>query len=106
MTTIMTTYFLRFTDEAAADTALEAAGFLQRDPEGNTRLIRDTHEYSLDPVGVIYNDDAVINFETGEVLTPATPKDGWHVNLKGTLPDGWDQYQVSPAQPYRVFAGD
>jgi hypothetical protein len=30
--------------------------------------------------------------------------DGWHVNFAGTLPDGWDEFVVTPAAPYRVFA--
>lgn len=100
------THFLRFADKAAAMAAIDAAGFVQHDPAGAAHIIRDTHAYSLDPIGVIYNNDAVIDPGTGEVTTPATQKPGWHANLKGQLPDGWDQYLVLPANPYCVFAGD
>ena len=58
----------------------------------------------MDIVGFIYNNDAVINPETDEPITPATQMEGWHINFIGELPDGWDQYLVSPAAPYRVFA--
>ena len=60
----------------------------------------------MDIVGTIYNDDGVYNPDTGEVITPPTPMDGWHVNFKGELPTGWDQFVVTPQNPYRVFAGD
>lgn len=30
-------------------------------------------------IGTIYNDDAIV--EDGEIVTPATPKSGWHVNV-------------------------
>jgi len=30
--------------------------------------------------------------------------DGWHVNYRGELPDGWDAYAVWPEQPVRVWA--
>lgn len=85
------TYFLRFEDEASAMIAFEAAGFVQRDAEDTPFIVRDTHEYSLDPIGIIYKDDE--------------PLDGWHANYLGELPDGWEQYQVEPKMPYRKFAG-
>jgi hypothetical protein len=30
--------------------------------------------------------------------------DGWHVNYVGNLPDGWEEFAVSPENPVRVFA--
>jgi hypothetical protein len=29
---------------------------------------------------------------------------GWHVNYLGTLPEGWESYEVSPESPRRIFA--
>ena len=101
------THYLRFTDEATFQAAAETAGFYtaptDEEPGGYSCY---THDYSMDIVGVIYNDDGVYNEETGEVITPPTPMDGWHVNFKGTLPDGWDANLVTPNTPYRIFAGD
>ena len=58
----------------------------------------------MDIVGTIYNNDAVLDPETFELITPATQMEGWYINYIGELPDGWDQYLVSPTAPYRVFA--
>lgn len=100
------TSYLRFPDEAAAMAAFEAAGFTIVSPETEeTIIIRDTHEYSLDPIGTIYNNDAVIDPETGEIISPATPIEGWHANYLGELPEGWETLLVSPQMPYRKFAG-
>jgi hypothetical protein len=101
------THYLRFTDEATFQAAAETAGFYtastDEEPGGYSCF---THDYSMDIVGVIYNDDGVYDPDTGEVITPPTPMDGWHVNFKGTLPDGWDANLVTPNTPYRIFAGD
>ena len=95
------TNYLRFPDESTFRSAAFIAG-LYKEPEGG--YIQYTHEHAMDIVGFIYNNDAVINPETGEPITPATQMEGWHINFIGELPDGWDQYLVSPAAPYRVFA--
>lgn len=101
------TQYLRFTDETTFQAAAETAGFYtaptDEEPGGYSCF---THDYSMDIVGVIYNDDGVYDPDTGEVITPPTPMAGWHVNFKGTLPDGWDANLVTPITPYRIFAGD
>lgn len=103
----MHTTFLRFPDEATFQAAAEVAG-LYNEPVGDHPggYIQYTHDHAMDIVGTIYNDDAVIDPDTGEVITPATPMDGWHVNYKGELPTNWDQFLVNPQDPYRIFAGD
>jgi hypothetical protein len=113
------TQYLRFTDEATFQTAAEAAGLYSpyvpavpatdeepEQPEQPAYYTCYTHDHSMDIVGVIYNNDGVYDEETGEVLTPPTPMPGWHVNFKGTLPDGWDANLVTPITPYRKFAGE
>ena len=62
------TNYLRFPDETAAMSAIEAAGFTTTDEDGTVVTIRDTHDYSLDPVGILYNDDAIVDPETGEII--------------------------------------
>lgn len=93
------THYLRFTDESTFRSAAFIAGLC--DKEGN--YAQYTHDHAMDIVGTIYNNDAVIDAD-GNVVTPATPKAGWHVNYIGTLPTGWDGFLVAPAVPYRVFA--
>jgi hypothetical protein len=95
----MTTFYLRFADEATFRSAAFVAGLC--DEDGN--YSQYTHDHAMDIVGILYNDDAVVDPD-GTVVTPATPMAGWHVNFIGALPTGWDAFLVSPVAPYRVFA--
>jgi hypothetical protein len=97
------THYLRFPDEATGMTALEAAGFTTTDEDGTVRILTASHEHSLDVIGVITR-GGVYDPDTGDVITPPTLLDGWHVNYVGEMPDGWEQYVVTPEQPVRVFA--
>ncbi len=108
------TNYLRFPNQTAWETAAAAAGFRINQPvssEANPEIFEDrwtwlyyTHDWAIDDVGILYNNDAIIDPETFELITPATPMVGWHINYIGTLPDGWDEFLVTPAAPYRVFA--
>ena len=62
----------------------------------------------MDVLGVVYNDDGVYDEETGEVITPPTPIDGFHVNCKwnGAVPLTFSTRQIFPATPRRIFYGD
>lgn len=89
--------YLRFPDESAWTAAAAEAGFLIDDT-----LTAYTHGHAIDVVGIItrggeYDED-------GKVLVKPTVLPGFHVNFAGVLPDGWDDYLVEPANPYRVFA--
>jgi hypothetical protein len=89
--------FLRFPDESAWTAAAIEAGFLIDDT-----LTTYTHGHAIDVVGTIarggeYDED-------GKVLVKPTTLPGFHVNYAGTLPDGWEEFVVTPADPYRVFA--
>ena len=75
------THYIRFPDEATGTAALEAAGLLSEEGE----YITASHNHALDVIGEIPDID------------------GWHVNYSGKLPDGWDDYIVTPDQPVRVF---
>ena len=107
------TSHLRFPSQAAWEAAAEAAGFRFKRAAANAldgNIIEDqwvwlyyTHDWSIDDVGILYNDDMVIDTD-GKVISPPTPMEGWHVNFIGTLPDGWDEYLVNPRNPRRVFA--
>jgi hypothetical protein len=90
--------FLRFPDESAWIKAATEAGFLIDDT-----LTAYTHGHAIDVVGTITR-GGEYDPETGEVIVAPTVLDGWHVNFAGVLPDGWDEFVVEPAAPYRVFA--
>jgi hypothetical protein len=90
--------FLRFPDESAWTAAATEAGFLIDDT-----LTAYTHGHAIDVVGTITR-GGEYDPETGDVIVAPTVLDGWHVNFAGVLPDGWDEFVVTPAAPYRVFA--
>jgi hypothetical protein len=91
--------FFRFPDESTGMAALDAAGLLTEDGDPLTA----SHTHALDVIGTISR-GGEYDPETGEVLVPPTVLDGWHCNYLGELPDGWDEFLVEPANPYRVFA--
>jgi hypothetical protein len=97
------THYLRFPDESTGMAALDAAGLTTTNEDGDTVVLTASHTHALDVVGVI-SIGGEYDPETGEVLTPPTVLDGWHVNFVGELPEGWDQYVVAPGHPARVFA--
>ena len=92
----------RFPDEATGMAALEAAGLLQEDEDGNKRPILASHTHALDVIGTIQRGGEWD--EDGTVITPPEILPGWHINFQGEVPDGWDTYAVWPQSPVRVWA--
>jgi len=90
--------FLRFPDESAWTAAATEAGFLIDDT-----LTAYTHGHAIDVIGSITR-GGECDPETGDVIVAPTVLDGWHVNFAGTLPEGWEEFLVTPADPHRVFA--
>jgi hypothetical protein len=100
----MTTKYLRFPSESTWTEAATAAGFCSEpDENGNTTLAAYTADHAIDVVGIITR-GGEWNPKTGKQIVAPTVLDGWHVNFIGTLPAGWDEFLVTPANPYRVFA--
>lgn len=90
--------YLKFPSEAEAKQVL-ADYYSETDG-----WITASHEYALDPVGVIYKPTGnMIQTEGGEVPEMA-PIDGWHVNMmcKAVKPE-WEPYIITPVTPSRVF---
>ena len=98
--------FFRFTDEAAWLAAATTAGFITTvtDDEGNEseQLQAYTHTHAIDVVGVI-NVGGEWDEEGNETVAP-TPLEGFHINYVGDLPTGWEAFEVTPGNPYCVFA--
>jgi len=92
----------RFPDEATGMDAIKAAGFAVMDEDGIVRLITASHTHALDVVGRISRGGEWD--EDGNEITHPEVLEGWHVNYRGEVPDGWLQYAVWPKQPVRVFA--
>ena len=103
----MTTYFLRFTDEATAQTALAAAGIYVEPIGNNPGYYRQADiGWAFDPIGTITR-GGVWDQQTGEELIPPTVLDGWHANyIADSLPSELAAYNLDPipSAPYRVFA--
>mgnify|MGYP006277804273 CR=1 FL=1 len=97
------THYLRFPSEPTGMAALDAAGFTTTDEDGTTVVLTASHTHAIDVVGTITT-GGTYDPETGEVLTPFTLLDGWHVNFVGELPEAWEEYVVVPQRPRRVFA--
>jgi hypothetical protein len=98
------TFFLRFTDESAWTAAATEAGlYSEPDEDGNTTLAAYTHDHAIDVIGTISR-GGEYDPETGEVIVAPTVLAGFHVNYIGTLPSEWEEFLVTPMQPYRVFA--
>ena len=92
------TQFLRFPDESTWLTAAADAGLMV-----DGVLAAYTHDRAIDVVGTITR-GGEYDPETGAVIVAPTVLPGFHVNYSGVLPEGWDEFLVTPAAPVRVFA--
>jgi hypothetical protein len=81
----MTDYLYKFPDEQTAQAAL--ADYYDSETGWQT----NGTGYSLDPVGILADEDAVL--------------EGWHINLRVTddRPDPATEYAVTPTQQRRVW---
>lgn len=74
----MNVLYLKANNEQALIDALPFARGL--DLLGNPYWIPATHEFSLDIIGTLYNNDAVFNGVA--LITPPTEISGFHANIK------------------------
>ena len=89
----------KFPTRAQFRTLAEAEGLITEDGE----LITASHTFAIDEIGIITK-GGEYNLETGEVITPPTVINRWHVNYAGEPPEEWEQYLVTPQHPVRVWA--
>jgi hypothetical protein len=109
----MNTTYLRFPSQEVWEQAAAAVGVLsvvnvgtEEEPDMQEQWNYYNHKWAVDDIGVIYNDDGVYDPDTGDVITPPTPMDGWHVNFKTDMDIDFSGFPVHPQTPYRKFAGE
>lgn len=96
--------YLKFDNEAAMLDAMRSAGVLADDGNGNEIVPYYHKGSSIDVVGLIVDEPAVMDDE-GTVTTPATFVPGCHVNIRGDIPAGLESYEIpAPETPARVWA--
>lgn len=91
-------HYLKFPDEATARATLRAAQLYKGQD--------DDRNPNLDVIGESWRNDAVLDAQ-GKVITPATKRDGYFVNLiwDGPIPPMLRAFEIFPVTPFRVFAG-
>ena len=101
-------YYLKFSNQAEAMSVLyHKEGVVQADAEVGIEANEgyDMPNFAnIDIIGTIYNDDAVFS-EDGEVISEATAKDGYHVNVRvvGEDASALEPFSVIPTQPRRIW---
>jgi hypothetical protein len=73
--------------------------YLKFSDEAQSIKVLAGYKGSIDTLGIIYNVD-----NTDPENPIYTPKDGWHVNTRGPMPDELIQFKVLPMHPRRVWA--
>jgi hypothetical protein len=92
-------YCYRFNSRNQFRTLAAAEGLITADNE----LITASHTHAIDEIGII-TEGGTYDAE-GNVITPPTPLNGWHVNTAGIAPEAWDEFLVVVNTPSRIFFG-
>jgi hypothetical protein len=110
---MFTDYYLKFADEAEADSVLYTEVPIEwdrTDPDNPipTKWEKQQNFRNTDIVGLIVDTPAILD-ENGEVTSEATYVDGVHVNIRlmpGELAEGLNDYLCDPipVTPARVWA--
>lgn len=97
--------YLKFTDEAQAESVLYTEVPTKWDEEGEPTAWEPKPNYAnIDVIGIIYTGgewDA-----EGNVVTEPVALDGWHVNVRvveGEDAEALEAYAVTPTTPRRVW---
>ena len=97
---------LKFPDEATAVSLMLEAGLLEQvtDEEGNTFNIQGQGQM-IDIVGPIYKaTGTMLTDEEGNEYPEMADVGGWHVNMRGELPDAIAPYKITvTGTPYRIW---
>lgn len=97
---------LKFPDEATAVSLMLEAGLLEQvtDEEGNTFNIQGQGQM-IDIIGPIYKaTGTMLTDEEGFEYPEMADVGGWHVNMRGELPESIAPYKIVVSGiPYRIW---
>ena len=97
----MRDYYLQFTDKLSALTALAD---VDMSDQGE---FKTTHQYAVDPVGVIYKPTGVmLSNQNGEQQPEVQSVSGYHFNIRmidDVLPASLAPFCIIPVNPVRRF---
>jgi hypothetical protein len=97
---------LKFPDQATATAAFVKAGvWLTFIDEDKQVRYQDAPNYLTDVIGLIYKPTGKkLVHENGFEYDEMADVGGWHVNLRGKLPDAIKPYQITvPNTPLRIW---
>lgn len=97
---------LKFSDQATATAALVKTGvWLKYTNEDKKVCYRDAPGYLTDVIGLIFKPTGVtIESKDGFEIDEMVDVGGWHVNMRGEVPDSIKQYQVTvTGTPHRIW---
>ena len=88
----MIDYYLKFSDEAAANAVLFTSVAAQLDEEGNVvvEASEKANYVNISVIGTIVKDEVAL--------------EGWHVNVRAEASPELSPFQVFPLAPMRVWA--
>jgi hypothetical protein len=96
---------LKFPDEATAIAAFVKAGVWLKYTDEDKILYSDAPGYLTDVIGLIYKPTGkmLVN-EDGIEFEEMADVGGWHVNMRGKLPDTIKPYKITViGNPYRIW---
>lgn len=96
---------LKFPDEATATTMLIEAGVWLKFTDEDKISYVDASDYLTDVIGLIYKPTGKkLVDEGGFEFAEMADVGGWHVNMRGVLPDTIGQYKITVAGiPHRIW---
>jgi hypothetical protein len=98
--------YLKFPDETTATAAFVKEGvWLTFTDEDKKVCYRDAPDYMTDVIGLIYKPSGVkLKGPSGIESDEMVDIGGWHINMRGELPDTFKPYQVTlVGNPYRIW---
>lgn len=105
----MHTRFFKFPNVETAFELAKQNGLTTKDENNQDILIRFSHEYAIDVIGILNSPSGnILTTENGIEYPEMIPVDGWHINVRvsdgNIIPDEFLQYEIFPNSPSRDFA--
>jgi hypothetical protein len=96
---------LKFPDQATATAAFVKAGVWVKYTDEDKILYSDAPDYLTDVIGLIYKPTGVkLKDKDGYEYDEMVDVGGWHVNMRGELPDAIKPYKITVTGiPHRIW---